>query len=105
MKRRRDRAARAQRRRSTDPGSYFAAARRRASADFLRAAVLRWTTPLLTALSSVRMASRIAAGRPAPSAARAVLIAPRIFDRIARLRRRRRSACRIRFIADFVFAK
>jgi hypothetical protein len=41
----------------------------------------------------------------APSAERAVLIAPRIFDRIARLRRRRRSACRIRFIADFVFAK
>jgi hypothetical protein len=33
------------------------------------------------------------------------LTAPRIFERIARLRRRLRSACRIRFIADFVFAK
>src|SRR5262245_51058436 len=102
MRRRWDRAARAE---TLLRPSYFAAARRRASADFLRAAVLRWTTPLLTALSSVRMASRIAVGRAAPSAARAVLIAPRIFDRIARLRRRRRSACRIRFIADFVFAK
>jgi hypothetical protein len=33
------------------------------------------------------------------------LIAPRSFERIALLRRRLRSFCRIRFIADFVFAK
>jgi hypothetical protein len=46
----------------------------------------------------------MAAGRAAPSAARAVFTEPRIFERIARLRRRRRSFCRMRFIADFVFA-
>src|SRR5262249_13002884 len=82
----------------------YAVARRRASADFLRAAVLRGITPLLTALSSPRMASRMAAGRADASAARAVFTDPRIFERIARFRRRRRSLCRMRFIADFVFA-
>jgi hypothetical protein len=32
------------------------------------------------------------------------LTVPRIFERIARFRRRRRSFCRMRLIADFVFA-
>src|SRR4030095_13521203 len=49
---------------------YFAASLR-ASADFLRAAVLRWRMPRLTALSMVRIASRTASRAEAPSAARA----------------------------------
>jgi hypothetical protein len=81
--------------------------RRRARADFLRAAVFRCTTPFVTALSSVRMASATAvraSASPPASAWRAALIVVRTLDRTIRLRRRRFSFCRIRLIADFVFA-
>ena len=84
------------------------AVRRRASADFLRAAVFRWITRFVTALSSARIASRTA--WPAsvravePAVSRAVLTAERTRERMDRLRSRRRSLCRICFIADFVFA-
>jgi hypothetical protein len=50
------------------------------------------------------MAPRIAALCAAPSPARAAFTAVRTAVRMARLRSRRRSFCRMRFIEDFVFA-
>jgi hypothetical protein len=64
-------------------------------------------TPLVTALSNVRIASVTTARASAaasPSAVRAVFTAVRTFERTPRLRRRRRSFCRMRFRADDVFA-
>src|SRR5207247_3623572 len=75
-----------------------------ARADFLRAAVLGWTTPLVTALSSVRIASATAVRSASPPAARAVLTAVRTWERMVRLRTRRFSLVRMRFMADLVFA-
>jgi hypothetical protein len=79
----------------------------RTSVDFLRAAVFRWMTPLVTALSSVRMAARTAApASPADEASvlRAVLTAERTLLRTARLRNRRLSLCFMRLAAELVLA-
>jgi hypothetical protein len=64
-------------------------------------------TPLVTALSSARIASVTAARVSAalsPRAVRAFFTAVRTLERTARLRRRRRSLCRIRLRADDVLA-
>jgi hypothetical protein len=50
------------------------------------------------------MASAMLGRCSAPSAVRAVLRAVRTCERTVRLRNRRRSFCRIRLIADVVFA-
>src|SRR5438045_9054319 len=61
-------------------------------------------TPLVTALSSARIASATAVRSASPPAARAVFTAVRTCERMVRLRRRRVSLWRMRFMADFVFA-
>jgi neutral ceramidase len=82
-------------------------ASRRASADFFRAAELRWRIPLVTARSSSRMASatdsRALVSLPA-SAVRAVFTDVRTLDRSVRFRCRRTSVWRTALIADFVLA-
>jgi len=73
----------------------------------LRAEVFRCMTPLVTALSRMRIASRTTASAVAalaPTAASAAFTAVRSRDRSVRFRSRRRSFCLIRLIADFVFA-
>src|SRR5262245_22768509 len=80
---------------------------RRARADFLRAAVFRWSTPWVTARSRVRIASCTAVFASAGldvRAARADFTVERLVLRAARLRWRRFSLCFIRLIADRVLA-
>jgi hypothetical protein len=63
--------------------------------------------PFVTARSSARMASRttVAESPLPPRASRALFTLPRTALRTARFRSRRFSFCRIRFLAEGVFAK
>lgn len=77
--------------------------------DFRRAALFLWMTPLLATRSSMLTAltTAVAAASASPSriASSAFLTKVRAADRKGRFRSRRRSATRIRFSADLLFAK
>ena len=74
----------------------------------LLAALLRWNTPLLTALSRARDATRswasAAALSPASTASRSLRISVRTAERTDLLRSRRSSLVRMRLIWDLMFA-
>src|ERR1700757_238502 len=77
-------------------------------ADLRLAAWFLWMTPLLTALSSLMLAARIAASAasalPASAASRNLRIAVFSSDLTALLRRRAFSFCLLRLIWDLMFA-
>jgi hypothetical protein len=81
---------------------------RLAIADLRLAAWLRWMTPLLTALSSLRDASRrrLLASSVSPAAVATLNLRIAVFsdDLTALLRRRRFSFCLLRLIWDLMFA-
>src|ERR1700733_4583319 len=79
-----------------------------ASADFLFAAWFLWITPLLTALSSLRLvetsSSAALSVSPASAASRNARTAVRSDDFTDLLRRRLRSLLRLRFCCDLMLA-